>query len=76
MFATQAGAFGDDRDGDKCVMDWLIAVTNDPELILENYNDMDTGTIEDLLIIFKRLNRITEKEERRKNLQEMKGVMS
>ena len=30
----EAGAFGDDRDGDKAVMDWLIAVTDDEELIL------------------------------------------
>ncbi len=57
-------------------MDWLIAVTNDAELITENYNDIDTQTIEDLIIIFKRVNRIDEKAERRKNLQETKGVMN
>ena len=76
VFAMPEGTFGDSRDGDKCVMDWLIAVTNDPELILENYNDIDTQTIEDLIIIFKRINKIEEKSERRKNLQGKKGVMS
>lgn len=64
----EAGAFGDDRDGDKAVMDWLIAVTDDEELILQNYDGMDTGLIEQLLAIFRRVNRIDEKEAKQKNL--------
>ena len=58
----EAGAFGDDRDGDKAVMDWLIAVTDDEKLITGHYDSMDTGVIEQLLTIFRRVNRIDEKE--------------
>ena len=48
----EAGAFGDERDGDKAVMDWLIAVTDDEELITAHYDSLDTGVIEQLLSIF------------------------
>lgn len=64
-----AGTFGDDRDGDKCVMDFLIAATDNEQLILENYDDMDTETIEKILSIFRRVNRIDEKEAKIKNLE-------
>ena len=37
ILAMESGAFGDQRDGDKAVMDWLIAVTDDEQLITENY---------------------------------------
>ena len=68
ILAMQAGTFGDERDGDKAVMDWLIAVFDDEQLVTEYYDEMDTGTIEKLLIIFKRVNEIDEKEEKLKNL--------
>lgn len=58
--------FGGGRDGDKAVFDFLIAATDDPELIAENYDDLDTGTVEKILMIFKRVNKIDEKEERQK----------
>ena len=64
-----AGAFGDERDGDKALMDWLIAVTDDEELILANYDEMDTATIEKILSIFRRVNKIDEKEEKLKNME-------
>lgn len=71
-----AGTFGDDRDGDKCVMDFLIAATDNEQLILENYDDMDTETIEKILSIFRRVNRIDEKEAKIKNLEaEKKAVV-
>ncbi len=63
-----AGQFGDDREGDKAVMDWLIAVTDDPDLIDAHYDEIDTGTVEQMLTIFKRVNHITEKEDKLKNL--------
>ena len=69
ILAMEAGAFGDDRDGDKAVMDWLIAVFDDEALVLENYDGMDTGTVEQLLEILRRVNRIDEKEQKQKNLQ-------
>lgn len=68
ILAMEAGAFGDDRDGDKAVMDWLIAVTDDAELITAHYDSLDTGMIEQLLSIFRRVNRIDEKEAKQKNL--------
>ena len=69
ILAMETGAFGDDRDGDKALMDWLIAVTDDAELVRANYDSMDTGTVEQLLAIFRRVNRIDEKEQKQKNLQ-------
>ena len=67
ILAMEAGAFGDDRDGDKALMDWLIAVTDDERLILDHYNELDTGVIEQLLQIFRRVNRMDEKEQKQKN---------
>ena len=64
----EAGSFGDERDGDKAVFDWLIAVTNDAKLVEENYDKLDTGTIEKILTIFRRVNKIDEKEEKLKNV--------
>ena len=63
-----SGSFGDERDGDKATMDWLIAVIDDEQLVVENYDSMDTGMIEKLLSIFKRVNRIDEKEAKLKNM--------
>ena len=75
ILAMETGSFGDDRDGDKAVMDWLIAVTDNEELIVENYDEIDTGTVEKLLEIFKRLNKIEEKEAKLKNAErERKGA--
>ena len=68
ILGMEAGSFGDDRDGDKAVFDWLIAVTDDPQLVEENYDKLDTGTIEKLLGIFRRVNKIDEREEKLKNV--------
>lgn len=69
ILSMDKNAFGDGRDGDKALMDWLIAVVDDESLIVENYNDMDTSTIEKILAIFKRVNKIDEKEEKQKNAE-------
>ena len=61
------GRFDDERDGDKCFLDWLAAVFDDGEFAKEIYNDLDNETTYKILAIFKRVNRITEKEERQKN---------
>lgn len=75
ILAMEAGSFGDDRDGDKAVMDWLIAVTDDEDLIVENYDEITTEVVEKLLEIFKRLNKIEEKEAKLKNAErERKGA--
>lgn len=68
VLGMEAGSFGDERDGDKAVFDWLIAVTNDAKLVEENYDKLDTGTIEKILGIFRRVNKIDEKEEKLKNV--------
>lgn len=76
IMAMEAGAFGDERDGDKAVMDWLIAATDDEALILANYDEMDTGTIEKILSIFKRVNKIEEKDMKLKNMEkDRKGAV-
>ena len=69
IMAMEAGIFGDDRDGDKAIMDWLIAATDDEDLVVKHYDSMDTGTIESILAIFKRVNRIDEKDEKLKNME-------
>lgn len=72
ILAWEEDVLGDGRDGDKCVMDWLIAATDNPELITEHYDSIDTETVETILAIFKRVNKIDEKEEKRKNLEREK----
>ena len=59
--------FGDGRDGDKALCDWLVAVTDNEELIRENIDDIDSETIYKMLSIFKRINKIDEIEEKLKN---------
>lgn len=54
FFAKQ----GDNRSPDKMLFDWLIAVTDDVNLVKENYDELDTGTIDKCLEIFCRLNKI------------------
>lgn len=70
ILQTDKGFFDTDRNGDKCVMDWLIAVVDDPKLIMDNYNSMDTELVEKLIEIFRRVNKIDEKEQKLKNMQE------
>ena len=67
IMSMGSNAFGDGRDGVKALMDWLIAVVDDEQLIVDNYNEMNTETIEKILAIFKRVNKIDEKEEKQKN---------
>lgn len=69
ILAMDVGAFGDDRDGDKAIMDWLIAVFDDEQFVVDHYEEMDTALIEKILLIFLRINKIDEKEENLKNLE-------
>lgn len=64
----EEGQLDEGRDGDKCLMDWLIAVFDDVDFVIDNYDAMDAEMIEKILGIFKRLNKIDEKEQARKNL--------
>lgn len=75
ILSSEPGQFDPERSGDKCVMDWLIAVTNSPKLIVENYNKLDAEIVDKLLTIFRRVNDIDKREEKRKNLlEEGKGM--
>ena len=67
ILAMDGKSFGDGLDGDKKLCDWLIAVTDDEELIRENYDSIDSGTIYRMLEIYKRVNKIAELEEKLKN---------
>ena len=64
--------FGNGKDGDKAVFDFLIAATDEPELIAECYDELDTGTVEKILLIFRRVNKIDEKEEKQKKTMNQK----
>lgn len=69
ILSWEPGQLGDDRDGDKAVMDWLIAATDNEQLITKYYDEIDTGTVEKILEIFKRVNKYAEKEAKLKNLE-------
>lgn len=60
--------FGDGRDGDKALFDWLVAVTDDEQLISENYDEMDTDTIYRMLAIHRRVDKVDEMEAKLKNV--------
>lgn len=59
--------FGDGRDGDKALLDWLVAATDREELMREHYNEIDTDTVYRILEIFRRVNKIDEREAKLKN---------
>ena len=69
ILAMGKNSFGDGLDGDKKLYDWLVAVTDDEELIREHYDEIDSGTIYQLVEIFRRVNKITEMEEKLKNVK-------
>ena len=66
---AMSNPFKDGRDGDKCICDWLVAVTDNEELIREHLDEIDSDTIYRMLAIFKRINKITEMEEKLKNAE-------
>jgi len=67
ILAMGPKSFGDGLDGDKKLYDWLVAVTDDEELIRENYDEIDSKVVYQLLEIFRRINKISEMEEKLKN---------
>ena len=67
ILAMEAGVLDPERDGDKCLFDWLIAVFDNSRLVTRYYDKMDTAIVEQCLEIFKRLNGITDREEKAKN---------
>lgn len=69
ILAMGENSFGDGLDGDKKLYDWLVAVTDNEELIRENYDEIDSDMIYRLLEIFRRVNKISEMEEKLKNVK-------
>lgn len=67
----QSGAFGDgdERDGDKALMDWLISATDNEEFVTTHYDEFDTEQIARIHDIFKRVNKFPGKEEDLKNAE-------
>lgn len=74
ILAIDKGFFDADRDGDKCVYDWLVAVTDNPDLVRREYDNIDTETVDKLLKIFLRVNNISEKREEAKKRMAEKEV--
>lgn len=75
VIAMPEGSFGDERDGDKCVLDFLIAVTDNNPYVIEYYDELTTEDIEKMLSIFRRVNRIDEKEEKQKKAEELRKAV-
>ena len=69
ILAMDRTSFGDGRDGDKALYDWLVAVTDNEELIRENYDEIDSETIYRLLAIHRRIEKIDELEAKLKNAE-------
>jgi hypothetical protein len=67
VLAWDKGVIDPERDGDQVVFDFLTAVFDNAKLVTRLYDTMTTGDIERILSIFKRLNKIDEKEEAAKN---------
>lgn len=75
ILSLPSGSFGgdDERDGDKAVMDWLIAVTDDAKFVTEHYDDFDAEQIMRLVEIFERINKFP-KEDNLKNVATPRAV--
>lgn len=58
---------GDDRDGDKMVFDWLMAVFDEQKFVDENYNDATTEEFLETIKVFKKVNKLDKQEQERKN---------
>ena len=67
ILAMGPNSFGDGLDGDKKLYDWLVAVIDDEDFVREHYDEFDTDIIHRMLEIFRRVNKITEAEEKLKN---------
>ena len=75
VIAMPEGSFGDERDGDKCVLDFLIAVTDNNPYVIEYYDELTTDDVEKMLAIFRKVNRIDEKEEKQKKAEELRKAV-
>lgn len=65
ILALNDGVLDAQRSSDKMLFDWLVAVTDDSKLVSRNYDKLDSESIERILKIFCRLNKIDDREERK-----------
>ena len=68
ILSIPAGSFGEDdeRDGDKAVMDFLIAALDDEQFVVDHYDDFDAEQLIRIVEIFERINKFP-KEDNSKN---------
>lgn len=66
ILSLSDGVLSKTRSSDKMLFDWLIAVTDNPKLIKDEYDEMDSEQIYKLLEVFCRVNHIDEVEKKAK----------
>ena len=69
ILALRDGTLDPERSSDKMLFDWLIAVTDDPELVRNEYDDVTSETVYQCLQLFKKLNRIKDEDEKKDQAQ-------
>lgn len=73
ILALQDGILDPERSSDKMLFDWLIAVTDDPKVVIANYDKLDSEDIYRILEIFCRLNHIPDDDEKKHKAQTEKA---
>ena len=63
----QQGVYDPKRDGLQIIFDFLVAVFDDEQFVRDNFDYMTAADIERILEIYRRINKIEEKEEAAKN---------
>lgn len=67
LFVIQQGVYDPKRDGLQIIFDFLVAVFDDEQFVRDNFDHMTAADIEKILEIYRRINKIEEKEEAAKN---------
>ena len=73
LLAIPDGRIDPNRSSDQMLYEWLIAVTDDPKLVAENYDLIDSDTVDKMVHIFCRLNHIKEEEPKKDQAQMTKA---
>jgi len=64
ILSLSDGVLSKTRSSDKMLFDWLIAVTDNPKLITQQYDNMDSEQIYKILEVFCRVNHIDDVEKK------------
>jgi len=73
LLAMPDGKLDPKRSNDQMLYEWLIAVTDDPKLVAENYDLIDSATVDRMVHIFCRLNKIKEEDTKKDQAQMTKA---